>query len=142
MFRDGQGWPGLGEEVSSICNHLHLTDASRVYVEKDMVKQSIRYDHNRNLPLELKGKKLRERATSNILSRREYTGWSLAECSMACRLETKMFICRANMPSLYNRDLTCRNCTPGADIGVQGPVEDQHHLEWCPGFSSQWAGLG
>ena len=25
---------------------------------------------------------------------------------------------------------------------VAGPVEDQDHLEVCPGYASQWAGLG
>ena len=61
---------------------------------------------------------------------------------MAFRLETKMFICRANMPNMYKRDLTCRSCTPNADKGALGPVEDQDHIECCPGLASLWAGLG
>ena len=136
------GWPGLGEEVSAICNQLHLPDASRVDAEKDTLKKAIRNAHTRSLKLELEGDKLKEMANSDISTRREYTGWSLTECRMAYRMETRMFICRANMPSMYNRYLTCRYCTPDANHGALGPVEDQEHLECCSGFSSQWAGLG
>ena len=81
-------------------------------------------------------------ANSDVSRRREYTNWSLLECLMAYRLETKMFICQANMPSLYRRDLTCRACSPGAKHGAGGPDEDQDHLEVCPGYASLWAGLG
>ena len=38
--------------------------------------------------------------------------------------------------------LMCRACTLGAEQGAVGPVEDQYHLEVCPGYASQWAGLG
>ena len=36
----------------------------------------------------------------------------------------------------------CRVCTPWAEQGAEGPVEDQYHLEVCPGYASLWAGLG
>ena len=136
------GWPGLGREVSEICQYLHLQDASRVDIEKETIQKAIKYDFLKYLKSELKGQKLKEMANSDVSTRREYTGWSLAECRMAYRLETHMFICRANMPRMYGRDLTCRGCTPEADKGKIGPVEDQDHLEWCPGYSTLWAGLG
>ena len=79
---------------------------------------------------------------SDVSERRAYTSWSVLECRMAYRLETRMFICRANMPTMFKRDLTCRACTPEADQGGAGPIEDQEHLEVCPGYASQWAGLG
>ena len=81
-------------------------------------------------------------ANSDIRTRRAYTGWGLLECRMAFRLETRMFVCRANMPTLYKRDLTCRAWNPGAEQGDAGPIEDQDHLEVCPGYANQWAGLG
>ena len=136
------GWPGLGREVSELCSYLHLPDASQVDVKKEVIKKAVQYDHMRSLKLELRGDKLREMANSDMSTRREYTGWSLAECRMAYRLETHMFVCRANMPTLYRRDLTCRGCTPEASPGAVGPVEDQDDLECCPGYASQWAGLG
>ena len=135
-------WPGLGKEVSEICKLLHLPDASRLDVQKDDIKKAVRYDHMKSLKLELTGDKLQEMARSDISARREYTSWSLQECRMAFRLETKMFICRANMPNMYKRDLTCRSCTPNADKGALGPVEDQDYIEFCPGLASLLAGLG
>ena len=135
-------WPGLGKEVSEICAHLKLPDASRMEIDKETIQKAVRYDHLKAVKSELKGDKLKEMARSDISTRRQYTAWSLAECRMAYRLETRMFICRANMPKLYNRDLICRNCTPEADQGAGGPIEDQDHLEVCSGFSSLWAGLG
>ena len=53
-----------------------------------------------------------------------------------------MFLCRANMPSMYGRDQTCRACTHGAADGAVGPEEDQGHLEVCPGYASLWSGMG
>ena len=61
---------------------------------------------------------------------------------MAFRLETKMFICRANKSNMYNKDLTCRSCTPNAEEGVMGQVEDKDYIEFCPCLASLWAGLG
>ena len=81
-------------------------------------------------------------ANSDVSGRREYISWSLIECLQAFRLETGMFVCQANMPALYKRDLTCQACTPEAENGGLGPVEDQDHLKVCPGYSSLWAGLG
>ena len=94
------------------------------------------------MKLQLKGRKLQEMANSDVSRRRENTSWSLLECRMAYRLETRMFVCRANMPTMYQRDLTCRACTPRAADGAPGPEEDQEHLEVCPGYGSLWAGLG
>ena len=37
---------------------------------------------------------------------------------------------------MYDRDLTCRACTPGAEDGAVGPEEDQDHLEVCTGYGS------
>ena len=135
-------WPGLASEVSQICKEINLPDASTKDVDKEDIKKAIKYDHIKSLKLDLKGEKLKSMSNSDISTRREYTSWGLLECRMAFRLETNMFICRANMPTMFKRDLTCRACTPGADQGVAGPVEDQDHLEVCPGYASQWAGLG
>ena len=77
------------------------------------------------LKLPLTGKKLQEMANSDASGRREFTSWGLLECRMADRLETKMFVCRANMPAMYKRDLTCPACTREAENGALGPVEDQ-----------------
>ena len=136
------GWPGLVMEVSQISKDINIPDATQEVISKDIISKAVRYDHVKSLKLELRGKKLQEMANSDVSGRRQYTSWSLLECRMAFRLETKMLVCRANMPVMYKRDLTCRACTPEAENGAAGPQEDQEHLEVCPGYASQWAGLG
>ena len=136
------GWPGLAQEVQQICQEIKLPDASKKDISKEDIQKAIKYDHLKALKFQLTGRKLKEMANSDVSERREYTSWSLLECRMAYRLETRMFLCRANMPSMYGRDLTCRACTPGAADGAVGPEEDQDHLEVCPGYGSLWAGLG
>ena len=136
------GWPGLAQEVTQICRSIHLPDASREDISKEDIQKAVHYDHIKSLKLELKGRKLQKMANSDVSTRREYTSWSLPECRMAYRLETEMFVCRGNMPTMYGRDLTCRACTPGAEDGAVGPEEDQDHLEVCPGYVSLWEGLG
>ena len=61
---------------------------------------------------------------------------------MAYRLQTRMFDCRANMPSRYKRDLVCRACWPDPASGQEGQEESQEHLEVCRGYSELWKGLG
>ena len=135
-------WPGLGKEVSEICAHLKLPDASRLEVQKDTIQKAVWFDNLKSVKNELKGDKVQEMSRSYISTRRLYTARSLNECQMAYRLEIKMFICRANMPKLYKRDLVCRSCTPEADNGASGPIEDQDHIEVCPNLSNLWVGLG
>ena len=136
------GWPGLASEVSSICKELKIPDATKEDVDKETIKKAVKYHHLTQLKKELTGDKLQEMANTDVSERRAYTSWSVLECRMAYRLETRMFICRANMPTMFKRDLTCRACTPEADQGGAGPIEDQEHLEVCTGYASQWARLG
>ena len=119
-----------------------VPDATRMDLEKETIQKAVRYDHMKSLKKELKGDKMKDMANTDISNRREYTSWSVPECRMAYQLEIKMFVCRANMPGMYKRDLTCRACTTAADCDGTGPVEDQEHLECCPGYASQWVGLG
>ena len=73
----------------------------------------------------------------------EYVGWSVAECRMGFRLQTRMFDCRWNMPSRYKRDLACRACPPDPATGLAGQEDEtQEHLEVCRGYSDLWQGLG
>ena len=104
----------------------------------EIIQRAIRYDHLKSLKKELIGDKLKDMSNSDVSRRREYTGWSVKECRMAYRLEKQTFVCWANMPTMYKRDLTCRACTTAADGNgpVTGPVEDQEHLECCPGYAS------
>ena len=58
-------------------------------------------------------------ANSDVSIGCEYIIWSMLKCRMAYQLE--MFVCRANMPAMYGRDMTCCACTLGAEDGAAGP---------------------
>ena len=93
------GFPGLGQEVSSICRNIGLPDACRLEVTKEEVKEAIRLDHLMKLKIEMSGKKkLEELSRCDLRAAHEYVGWRVDECSMAFRLQSKMFDCRVNMP--------------------------------------------
>ena len=118
-------WPGLGQEVKDICKEIGLPDATKeeVVIEKEAVKEAIMMSHVKYLKAEMKGKKLETMANTDMRKRRDYTKYSVEECRMAFRLETFQFECRANMPTLYGRDLRCRACSP------QEQSEDQEQRE-------------
>ena len=117
------GWPGLASEVSYICKELKIPDAAKEDVDKETIKKAVKYRHLTQFKKELTGDKLQEMANTDVSERRAYTSWSVLECRMSYRLETRIFICRANMPTMFKRDLTCRACTPEADQGGAGPIE-------------------
>ena len=110
------GWPGLGREVRDICHKIGLPDASNeeVNIEKEAVKEAIKLDHLKYLKENMQGEKLRVMSQTDLRERRSYTKSSVEVARMAFRLETFQFDCRANMPSRYGRDLTCRACCPRA----------------------------
>ena len=162
---DEDGWPGLGQEVKEICKKVGLPDATseEVDIEKEAVKEAIRFHHLQYLKDEMKGKKVEIMARSDMRNRRKYTRYGIEDCLMAFRLETFQFDCRANMPNRYGRDLRCRGCNPGLtgqgeeqkqqqeheqvqekekEQEEQEQVESQEHLESCPGYSELWEGLG
>jgi hypothetical protein len=137
------GFPGLGQEVTGICQELGLPDASRQDVTKEEVKEAIRLNHLVALKAEMADKKKLEALyKTDLRKEQEYVSWSLEECRMAFRLQNLMFDCRANMPTRYKRDLTCQACRPDPAAGLDGHVETQEHLELCAGYSELWLGLG
>ena len=96
-------WPGLASEVRDICKEIMIPDASRRDLEKETIQKAIIYDQLKSLKKELTGDKLKDMANSDVSKSREYTCCSVQEYRMAFRLETRMFVCRANMPTLYRR---------------------------------------
>ena len=107
------------------------------------MKEAIRLNHLVALKAEMVDKKKLEALyKTDLRKEQEYVSWSLEECRMAFRLQNLMFDCRANMPTRYKRDLTCRACRPDPAAGLDGHVETQEHLELCTGYSELWLGLG
>ena len=145
------GWPGLAREVRDICHKIGLPDATieEQIIEKEAVKEAISIDHLQYLKTNMQGEKLRVMSQTDMRERRSYTKYKVEEARMAFRLETFQFDCRANAPSRYGRDLTCRACCPRAGeepgpagAGQEEHVENQEHLEVCTAYADLWHGLG
>ena len=118
-------WPGLGQEVRKICKEVGLPNVTepKTAVNKEDVKDAIKYHHLKHMKLEMadpKYKKLKIMSHTDLSSRRVYSGWSLEECRMAFRLECFMLDCRVNMPSKYQKDLKCRLAS--RQVGVLLPA--------------------
>ena len=137
------GFPGLGQEVTKICEELRIPDASRQEVSKEELKDAIKMNHLASLKAEMVGKiKLEAIARTDMRKEQEYVHWSVEDCRTAFRLQTRIFDCRANMPTRYKRDLICRACRTDPATGMEGHEETQEHLEVCTGYSELWLGLG
>ena len=150
------GWPGLAVEVQEICHLTGLPDITKK--EKSDIKETMQLSHLKCLKEEMTEVKLDRMKNTDMRARRSYTKWNLEMCRMVFRLESYQFECRGNMPTRYGRDLICRACRPqeqkeqeqGAQEQEQGIqeqerepcIEDQEHLECCPGYAELWEGLG
>ena len=137
------GFPGLGQEVRKICLEVGLPDATTEDVQREDVKKCIQLDHLKHLKCDMARKdKLEELAKCDTRVAQDYVSWTVKECRMAYRLQTKMFKCRANMQSRYRRDVICRACRPNPAGRLEDKEETQDHLEVCGGYSECWEGLG
>jgi hypothetical protein len=138
------GFPGLGQEVRELCRELGLPDATTMEIEKEEIKEAIQISNLAKLKADMQGKvKLEELSQTDVRQAQEYVNWSVEECRMGFRLQTKMLDCRSNMPRRYKRDLACRACPPNPATGLAGQEEEtQDHLEVCRGYSDLWQGLG
>ena len=158
-------WPGLAREVQEICRQTGLPDVTdkNVILDKASVKDAIKVNHLQYLKDNMTGQKLEAMKWTDMRDRRPYTKLRNDECRMAFRLEVLQFDCRANMPTRYKRDLRCRACGPEVREQEENEqeneqneieqnqsekeqeewkIEDQEHLEVCPGHSELWEGLG
>ena len=112
-------------------------------IQASEVKKFMKLDDLKQMKCDMAGKgKLEDLMNSDMREAQDYVSWTVEECRMAYRLQTKMFDCRTNMPSRYGRDLQCRACRPDPASGQTGLEESQDHLEVCEGYREQWKGLG
>ena len=94
------GFPGLGQEVRQICLQVGLPDVTRMDVQPEEVRKCLKLDSLTQKKSDMAGmNKLQELSQSDIRVPQEYVSWTVEECRMAYRLQTRMFDCRANMPS-------------------------------------------
>ena len=59
VYEEGrrQQWPGLGQEVTEICEKIGISDMNSVVVDKDAVKNAIFENHYQEMVEEVKSKK-------------------------------------------------------------------------------------
>ena len=138
------GFPGLGHEVREICRELGLSYATVMDVQKSEIKEAIQLSNLAKLKSDMTRKiKLEELCKSNVRQAHEYMGWGVEKCRIGFRLQTRMFDCRVNMPSRFQRDLAWRACSSDPTTGKAGKEDElQEHLEVCKGYSDLWQGLG
>ena len=85
------GFPGLGQEVTQICEELGIPDTSRQEVSKEELKDAIKMIHLAYLKAEMVGKtKLEAIARTDMRKEQEYVHWSVEDCRTAFRLQTRM----------------------------------------------------
>ena len=89
-----------------LCWELGLSDATTEDIQKDEIKEAIQLNNTSQLKSDMAGKtKLEEFCREDVRRAQDYVGWSVEECRMGFRLQTRMFDSRANMPCRYTRDL-------------------------------------
>ena len=64
------GFPGLGQEVTEICQEVGIPDASRQEVTKEELKEAIKLKHLAELKAEMAGKKKQEALNVKLMSER------------------------------------------------------------------------
>ena len=129
-------YEGLTTQVTVICRAIGIPDVCYEYVSKADIKEAIINDHCKELNKEMekyvKLEQIRNQDTQQIQS--YMTNKSLEFCRLAFRLRTRQFVCRANMPKMFNNERWCHNCCGGAEDGPGGsesPAETQEHIEVC-----------
>ena len=133
-------WPGLGQEVATICQEVGLPNICKEQLGKKRIKEAIFYHHMKDLKVDMKRfEKLDDVSDGDFRSIQSYMkNFCLESTRMGFRLRTKQFRCRVNMPKLFGGVLWCHSCSTGPEDGPDGgpaPLESQSHLEQCVAYS-------
>ena len=130
------GWPGLTEEATRICNEIGLPDVCQEDVTKDEIKEAILNHHHADLKREMRGKeKCMELMMVDLRTPQSYLASTcLAEARMGARVQVRMIKCPGNMPGLYRRRMECETCEPWREVGEQPPISSQDHLRTCRAY--------
>ena len=87
-----RGWPGLGEEVTQICEVIGIPDVNHVNIPKKTIISAIERNHYEDLKSELEhSKKLKDIKDEDFTSVQEYfKGKSVKNTRMAFKIRSKM----------------------------------------------------
>ena len=138
-----KSWPGLGQEVSEICNVLGIPDANVVVVSKQEVKKAIFEHHYSDMVKVVQEQTKLEDIKDDDFS--EVQGYfddkSVEKARMAFKIRSHMV---PEIPGNFknkfrgrgngNEGLTCPYCT-------QGDIMTQNHCLTCPEWTQLKEGL-
>ena len=136
-----RGWPGLGEEVASICKQIGIPDINDVVVTKAAVKKAIWDNHQADVLKELsESKKLMDIKDEDFSTVQEYfKDKSVENTRMAFKVRSKMVAdIPCNFKNKYKRKgedgIMCPYCKDGREFS-------QSHCLECPAWADIREGL-
>ena len=97
------GWPGLCQEVSTICNTISLPEICQEDVDKSEVREAVIWHHYKVLKEEMEPlKKLQELVKEDLRKPQDFlSSGNLDQCRMAMRLRMVMLDIPGDMPGRY-----------------------------------------
>ena len=143
VYEEGRarGWPGLGKEVTEICQQLRIPDVNNNCMTKAAVRKAIFDHHYSDLKKELEGsQKLEEVRNENFTEVQEYfKDKSIENTRMAFKIRCKMVPdIPGNFSSKYKKQgeegLVCNYCK-------EGEIMSQSHCLECPAWEELREGL-
>ena len=133
-----QGWPGLAQEVVSICKNIGLPNACLEYVHRKEVSEAILMSHLKVLKEEYKMQKLKHLQNTDIRYRQDYMKMSSLEYArIEFKYRTNMLDNRANMGKKYSEKF-CPHCPEGR---LELVLESSQHWFKCSAYESLRRGL-
>ena len=137
------GWPGLGQEVSEICDVLGLPDVNIVLVSKNEVKKAIFEHHYHDMINIIKNQsKLHTIKEDDFKEVQQYFNYkSVEKTRMAFMIRSQMV---PEIPGNFKNKFRGRGT--GSDglacpYCMQGSVMTQSHCLACPAWSELRGGL-
>ena len=145
VYEEGKknGWPGLGQEVSEICEVIGIPDVNNVFVSKTVVKEAICKHHHSDMVSTVQGQsKLEDIKEDDFNEVQDYfKDKSVEKARMAFKIRTHMvpdipgnFKNKYRVRGTVSEGLACPYCT-------QGEIMTQSHCLACPEWSQLRGGL-
>ena len=101
-----QGWPGLAQEVSGICQEIGLEDLNDNDICKEKVKEEIFYHHYKEMKEDMsKLTKLEDIKNEDFREVQDYMKCcAIEQARLTFSLRSKMYDCCANYDGKYDED--------------------------------------
>ena len=136
-----QGWPGLVAEVQEICSTVGLSDATKQYINRKTVVDSVEYYSMKMAKEEMAGKeKYRHIISQDFRKMQNYMlNKSLFYSKIEFLWQTDMLETRTTMKGKYTKNqYWCPHCELGRSIGI---LETPSHLLQCKAYCDLRQGI-